>query len=283
MRYLISAGTLAFLLFASLGTFIYVSEYQRQQFRMESEKLAAHTNAMSHVLDSQTDALQKSTRLLQADSRLFAILDEWELARSSMGVAHPNEGLAANQKAVADLEGMLSEFPARVGLYLIAALFDRSDRLLRLGRRDEAVKDIDRTLNLAMQRKDYVSVASLLRLATAGDHARATAGVAQIAADPTFSGPTPFHVLAIVQTLAVTAARADKALSAKERTRLEDQYAVGAVALLRRASQEHYFDEPARLEEFKKSPTFVPLHGRQDFQKLLGELAAPPRPTQPPG
>ena len=171
-RYLISAGTLAFLLIGSLLMFMYLSHRGRQQFSTEGERIAAHINAMSQTLEDVTDQLQKSTRLLEADNRLFVILEEWELARSKMAAAQPNEGLAASQKVVAELDEMLSRFPERVRLHLIAAaLLERSDRLVRLGRREEAVKDVDRAFGLALQRKDIVAVLCLQRLARAGEHA----------------------------------------------------------------------------------------------------------------
>ncbi len=70
---------------------------------------------------------------------------------------------------------------------------------------------------------------------------------------------------------------------AKEDAKLREEYAVKAMAILRRTptGKGHFVDSPAKLAaHMKQDADMNPLRERADFQKLLAELEAPPKPRE---
>ncbi len=75
------------------------------------------------------------------------------------------------------------------------------------------------------------------------------------------------------------AAAKDKSLAKDDRTRLAEQYAARAVALLAKARAAGYFNRAPVLEHMKNDPDLTPLRDRDDYKKLLRGLSSSGGPT----
>jgi tetratricopeptide (TPR) repeat protein len=153
----------------------------------------------------------------------------------------------------------------------------------------EAVKDLDRALELADERTRgplRVSrwTAGLMvaaqertthadRLARLGRHAAAAAAAEPLAAGQLTGDEA--YALACVYGLSASAVRRDGSLADPERVKLADGYLVRAVALLRRAQAAGHFKDPARVKHLRDDDDLAALRVPDDWTKLLAELGAP--------
>jgi serine/threonine-protein kinase len=78
--------------------------------------------------------------------------------------------------------------------------------------------------------------------------------------------------MACVYSLASAATRTEAALTADDRNRLAEQYAVRAVELLRHSHSAGYFDVPAKRDRLLQDKDLDPLRSRPDFQQLTAQV-----------
>jgi serine/threonine protein kinase/tetratricopeptide (TPR) repeat protein len=153
---------------------------------------------------------------------------------------------------------------ARETLCLIYA--SRATTLARLGRPQDALKDLDGAVDLDdgryMARLRVQRASTLLHLK---DHRRAAADAKALAEAPGASAADLFKA-ACVYACAAELAGKDAALS--------ERYAVRAVAVLRQAVARGYHDG----DELRTAPDLERLRTRPDFQQLLNELQGQEKP-----
>jgi tetratricopeptide (TPR) repeat protein len=144
-----------------------------------------------------------------------------------------------------------------------------------LGRWAEAARDWDRVIGLDNRPERWMRrVFRALARARAGEHARAVSE-AQAVAGLREVGAGGLWELARVYVLSIGAARSDARLSTSERDALIERYAAEAVALLKKAQGQGFFKIATRARWLKTDLDWQPLHGREDFRKLLTQTAAP--------
>src|SRR5262249_35065701 len=76
-----------------------------------------------------------------------------------------------------------------------------------------------------------------------------------------------------VYCVALEAVRTDTRLSSSECEARTERFASRAVTLLRKPQEGGYFKDPRHAEVLRTDEDLNPLRGRQDFQKLLAEVA----------
>jgi hypothetical protein len=74
--------------------------------------------------------------------------------------------------------------------------------------------------------------------------------------------------------LSAAAALADASLAEPERRRLADQYGARSVAFLTQAADAGLYRTTPQVEKLKKDRRLTALQDREDFKKLLKDLAA---------
>jgi tRNA A-37 threonylcarbamoyl transferase component Bud32 len=107
-------------------------------------------------------------------------------------------------------------------------------------------------------------------LARERDHLRASAEVDALASQPGL-GPDGYYDLACALAVSVPAARDDPRLATEERAARAEQYARGALRLLRQSQSAGFFRLPGSLEHFKQDADFNPLRSREDFKQFEAE------------
>jgi serine/threonine-protein kinase len=146
------------------------------------------------------------------------------------------------------------------------ALKERAEALTRLGRYKDALPDWERAVSLAAAaNRPWFQISQARTLALSGDHAAASARVAELAPKASRSGEACF-LLAGVCSLASAAAAADGAPPAAER------HAARAVELLRSARAVNFFAAPGNVARLADSPDFAAVRGRPEVVALLKEL-----------
>jgi serine/threonine-protein kinase len=136
----------------------------------------------------------------------------------------------------------------------------------------ESLKQWDQALDLALgPNRDTWQLRRAITLAHAGEHAKATAEVAVLAARPSLPAGD-LYALARIQARSAAFVREDDQLSEQERQKLAEEYAAQAVKLLRRLQVAGYFNAPSRLAQLRQDPELTPLRSRADFQGLMKEL-----------
>jgi tetratricopeptide (TPR) repeat protein len=136
----------------------------------------------------------------------------------------------------------------------------RAKALARWGRHAEALQDWDRALTLAEAGSTpELHFQRALTLAHLKEHVQATAVADRFAQAKDASADT-LHKAACVFSLSAAAADKEK---------LAGQYAARAVELLRQAIAKGYTD----VEDLRKNKDLDALRQREDFRKLLTELA----------
>ena len=155
----------------------------------------------------------------------------------------------------------------------IEAHGSRGLALANAGRDAEAVPEWDLVVELAApaQRAGHRATRAVI-LARAGQHRRAAAEAADLAAGPNPDADTLYN-LACVFGQTVAAVRADPAAGFFTRAALAEAYAAAAVALLRRLHADGYFRPPDRAKNLRTDSDFWPLHGRPDFRRLLDAVS----------
>jgi serine/threonine protein kinase len=169
-------------------------------------------------------------------------------------------------KAVPLLEALLAQDGrlALARLFLRNAHWNRAQALRALGRHAEAARDWGRAAALADgNMRDDFRLFEADALVRSGDHVGGTALAEELTRTGMAPGAGCFNA-ALVYGLAATVSRGNAAL--------REKYAARAVALLRQARQEGFFEPAGRVGSLRRSTALASLRDRPDYQKLLTEL-----------
>jgi tetratricopeptide (TPR) repeat protein/tRNA A-37 threonylcarbamoyl transferase component Bud32 len=148
----------------------------------------------------------------------------------------------------------------------------RANAFRRLGRYDAALEDWDRAIALdSGRRRPELRLYRAMTLAMLNDHVRATAEANELAGTKAFSGERLYQLASVYGRCAQVLPR-DTKLSVAEQTRLAEEYAVRALALLVRAREAGFFKDRAALARLHRNDDLDSLRQRADFQKLLAEV-----------
>jgi tetratricopeptide (TPR) repeat protein len=174
--------------------------------------------------------------------------------------------------------------PARqtgaIRVYLGRFYLEKGRGLADLDRPDEAVRALDRALELAgadarppvQSLRDY---AEALRLVAGGNHAAATDRWRDRAAAAPRDAETAVRAAAVFAR-AAAAARRDGNLPPDARRQLAADYAAAAVRYLGVAGNLGWWKRSDRLAGLKTDPAYAALRERDDFRRLLADLGAAP-------
>jgi predicted Zn-dependent protease len=151
------------------------------------------------------------------------------------------------------------------------AQWGRAEALEKLSRHAEAVRDWDR----AIEREEGPNLPQFrlmraLALARGGDPGTAVTELKDLA-EAKNATPLTLYNLACGYALVSAVVKDEPARAAA--------YAARAVELLARANAAGYFKDAANVEHLKKNRDLNSLRSREDFRKLLAELAKA-RPTE---
>jgi tetratricopeptide (TPR) repeat protein len=152
------------------------------------------------------------------------------------------------------------------------AHFSRAYVLSAVGRFDDARPDWERAIALAQG--SQVTMFPLLRaglLARGGHHAEATKEADRVLRTLPVQASDLYNA-ACVFSRSSGAVRQDEKLSAAEREKVAERYAVRAVELLAKAQAAGFFDAPADRDLFRKDEDMEPVRGREDFKKWQAGL-----------
>jgi serine/threonine-protein kinase len=193
---------------------------------------------------------------------------------------NPEAALPWYAQAVGALDAVPAEKqrqgPTRAALS--GALAGRAAVLTQLRRYPDAVRDLDRVVDLAADSaRGGVRLQRALTLARGGEHARAAAEAAAL--DGATASPETLYGLGCVYALSAAAATADEKADPAERRRLAEGYAGRAVGLFDRAQAAGYFQVPANLDKLRTSPDLGLLRSRPDFRKVLDSAEGGVRPV----
>jgi serine/threonine-protein kinase len=108
-------------------------------------------------------------------------------------------------------------------------------------------------------------------LALAGEHVRAVASAAEIAARVPWSGSAMLYAASCF-AVASEAALRDRGLSALDQKRQAERYLDRAMDYLRAAQKTGIFDQPYFSRGLRTDPDLAPLRKRDDFKKLVDEV-----------
>lgn len=184
------------------------------------------------------------------------------------------------------LEEVSRRFPqhTETKLFLGGAYLNRADLAGLEKRHADALTDLDRAIPL-LSGHQYQRLAKLKHaecLARLADHSRATAEVAAIIREGPTIGTSGqgdlFYNAACVHALAAAAVSKEQGRPPSEREVTAECYATSAVALLARARDSGYFQDPSALQELRKNPDLDPLRPRDDFRKWLMDASFPADP-----
>lgn len=118
-----------------------------------------------------------------------------------------------------------------------------------------------------------------LAVADSGGHQAAAADVQGLAARQALPGSVLYD-LACVFALCSAAARQDAGLPEAEREKACEDYAVRAIALLKRAATARFFNDAANVAHAHEDPDLDALRKRSDFKKLLTDWGPPNKPGE---
>jgi serine/threonine protein kinase len=186
----------------------------------------------------------------------------------------PEESLEWSARAIRTVEPVLQQDPrdVRARMCLFDTFMGRGQALLQLGRREEAVKDWRRMIELsAGQPHINMRLYRPSPLAHLGEHIQATAEIETLLAEG-HAQPLNLYIFSYVYARCSATAATDARLPPAEREKLADKYGSRAVELLREAQAAGYFRSPGRLARMKENEDFDPIRSRPDFQRLLVEL-----------
>jgi serine/threonine-protein kinase len=237
--------------------------------RREAEAAAVHEKLESllrPLIARRPDDVRN--RLVLAGAQI-----NWGLGLLGKGQA--KAALAHCTEAVELAEAALRREPrlSMASAYALNAHGARAQTYQALERWAEAARDWDRVVELDTTPRRWIRrVARTEARARAGEHAGAIAEARELVGLPEVSANGVWE-LARVHVLAMLAARSDPRLSASERDALAERYAAGAIELLRRLHKQGYFKDPRHLRWLKTNPDWQPLREREDFRKLLEQIA----------
>jgi serine/threonine-protein kinase len=153
------------------------------------------------------------------------------------------------------------------------AYWSRAQALSALERKEQAVAEFDRAIELddgpnrpeiRLERAD--SLARLRKHAQATTEADALAQEEDVRTDSLYQ-------LARIFSLCSEAVRLDTQITPADRAKLAAQYAARAVELLTWAHSAGYFKDPVHLQTLEKDNDLDSLRRREDFRKLVKDLA----------
>jgi tetratricopeptide (TPR) repeat protein len=180
----------------------------------------------------------------------------------------PQDALPWYAKAIRLLEALL-ERDARLTterLFLRNSHWSRASALTQLNRYAEALGDWDRAIELSEEPdQPAIRLERALTLARLGDHARAVSETDDLTRSAEMSGAALYDA-ACVCGLSATAA--------KEHSEVQEQYALKALALLRRAQSAGFFEDREAVEHLQRDDDLAALRDREDFKKLVIDLEA---------
>jgi tetratricopeptide (TPR) repeat protein len=152
--------------------------------------------------------------------------------------------------------------------YLQNAHSGRARALTKLSRHAEAVRDLDRAIELDTgPDRATLRTQRAVCLVRIGNHDQAVAEANTVAQGKDVRGDTLYNAAGVF-ALASAAVKDDP--------KLADRSAARAIGLLRQAQAKGYFKETAKIEHMKKDTDLDPLRQRDDFKKLLADLEAKP-------
>jgi serine/threonine-protein kinase len=218
----------------------------RQDLANTHNNLAAVLSADKRFADAEKESSQALTiqRKLDAD--------------------HPNvPDFQAHLAAMLDNQAALNMNQGRL---------DKARDLLTEARPLHDKVDLTNPTYRQFRRKHYLTQAdTLLRQGEKGESGK-HAEAAKIAPElPKFDPDNAenYRLAAVILVRAMLLAGKDAKLTDAERKKLSENYASQAVAMLRQAVEHGYAD----LVQLKNGAVFAPLRGREDYQKVVKELA----------
>jgi tetratricopeptide (TPR) repeat protein len=153
--------------------------------------------------------------------------------------------------------------------FLNEAYQRRVTPLSQLGRYADALRDLDRLLELAGGVKtDPWRLLRAESLARMGQHRPAMTEVEALATRQSLSANNLYN-LACICSLCSAAVRQDDILAKAEQVSRADQYATRAIKFLIKAKAADLFKSPAEIEKMRKDKDLEALRERRDFQELF--------------
>jgi serine/threonine protein kinase len=215
-------------------------------------------------------------------ARAAAFLAETELSLGDLARAaeKPEAALERFGQAVTWYQRATEQDPgnvaARYGLGLAHA--QRASTLVRLGRYEEALPDVDPALPLlAPPQQAGLRATRAIALAYLGQHGRAVAEAEAVAREAALPAGVSYD-LACAYAVASAAVTKDQKLPPTQREKLTSRCAATAMELLGKARDDGVFRNPAAVANLKKDRDLDPLRQREDFRKLLAGLEDKPAP-----
>jgi tetratricopeptide (TPR) repeat protein len=153
----------------------------------------------------------------------------------------------------------------------------RARALMQLRRYAEALENWEQALRFDDGRE--TTWRCLQRAATRarlGQHTAAAAEADAVAEKARVAKPADgsgVYGAACVYAVCSLAVGQDAELPSTERSSLAERYAVHAVELLTKARADGYFQVSAKIKHMNSDPDLEPLRAREDFKKLVKELA----------
>jgi serine/threonine protein kinase len=187
--------------------------------------------------------------------------------------ASAKDALPWANKAIENMETALARDSSYgyLRMWLFDALMGRGYAFVMLGRRDDAIKDWWRMLEVSDGQPDVrMRVYRPFALAFLGEHVRAAAEVEKLIGERQTQGRN-LLLFAKEHSLCAAAAADDAKLPPAERAKLVDKYGSRAVELLRMAQTAGFFQDPAQLSQLS-GKDFTAIRSRPDFQGLVAEL-----------
>jgi hypothetical protein len=149
----------------------------------------------------------------------------------------------------------------------------RAELLVHLGRDEEAVKDWERAIELDEGvSRDWLQVRHAYSLVRLGEHVRATAEASEAFERVRESGGALYFVSCVFSLASAAVAKDGTLPQQVERSRLADEHAARAVAILLKARDAGCFKDPAKIALLKQDTDLDPLRARTDFIKLVAEV-----------
>lgn len=257
-------------------------------YQVQQGKIANNLGYLYHLTDRPEKAKAAYEQAIAIHGELArryrgTLEFAFNVASTRMNLAkflHEKENTADSipvySQAIAELEAARKIEPREpeIRRSLHNAYFGRASALQKLGKPDEALPDWRRTVELSEgQKNDDYRIYRPRALASLGDHAKAFAAVEAILAESKPRG-WALEELASACARATAAAQQDVSLSEPDRSRLSNQYARQAVALLAQAHAAGRFTTEKQVANLRDSQRFEVLREREDFQKLLRNLDA---------
>jgi serine/threonine-protein kinase len=255
-------------------------EYQRDLTRTYNNlgALAGNRGRFEQAEAAYRKALAVQKKLADAQPEVVEYLIDLAGNYCNLGYAMAalgkiRAGIKCLAKAIGSIQGVLQQHPRQpmARPFLRNAHWGRAKVLTDLNRHTEAIHDWHRAIEL-----DDGQYERLLRLgltktmASAGDYVRAAAAAFELAKGHSLAECHLFH-LALVFSLASSAARQDGRLSPVKKDKLAEQYTAQAVELLQKALDAGFSQDSRHLKELSEKD-LVHLRSCAAFTELVPGL-----------